>query len=93
MVPFAGYDMPVQYPMGIMGEHSHTREAAGLFDVSHMGQVILSGAPIADIAAAFEETCTHFQRGYFGPQSFESRATHQIRRLGKPKLPDDSLFR
>lgn len=41
MVPFAGYDMPVQYPMGVMGEHTHTREKAGLFDVSHMGQVLL----------------------------------------------------
>jgi len=43
MVPFAGYDMPVQYPMGIIREHLHTREAAGLFDVSHMGQVIIEG--------------------------------------------------
>ncbi len=41
MVPFAGYDMPVQYPMGVMAEHLHTRTKAGLFDVSHMGQVIL----------------------------------------------------
>ncbi len=41
MVPFAGYEMPVQYPMGVMGEHQHTRAQAGLFDVSHMGQVIL----------------------------------------------------
>ncbi len=41
MVPFAGYDMPVQYPMGVMKEHIHTREHAGLFDVSHMGQVII----------------------------------------------------
>lgn len=41
MVPFAGYDMPVQYPMGVLGEHLHTREKAGLFDVSHMGQVFL----------------------------------------------------
>ncbi len=38
MVPFAGYDMPVQYPAGILKEHLHTRGAAGLFDVSHMGQ-------------------------------------------------------
>ena len=53
MVPFAGYDMPVQFA-GIMAEHTHTRTRAGLFDVSHMGQVILSGAPMADIAAAFE---------------------------------------
>jgi aminomethyltransferase len=41
MVPFAGYEMPVQYPAGVMKEHLHTRTAAGLFDVSHMGQVIL----------------------------------------------------
>jgi aminomethyltransferase len=41
MVPFAGYLMPVQYPAGVMKEHLHTRAAAGLFDVSHMGQVIL----------------------------------------------------
>ncbi|HYD30946.1 MAG TPA: glycine cleavage system aminomethyltransferase GcvT, partial [Azospirillaceae bacterium] len=43
MVPFAGYDMPVQYPAGILTEHRHTREKAGLFDVSHMGQVRLTG--------------------------------------------------
>ena len=43
MVPFAGYDMPVQYPAGIISEHLHTRQAAGLFDVSHMGQVIIEG--------------------------------------------------
>ncbi|MBT9501146.1 MAG: glycine cleavage system aminomethyltransferase GcvT [Burkholderiaceae bacterium] len=44
MVPFGGYDMPVQYPAGVMAEHKHTRAAAGLFDVSHMGQVRLLGA-------------------------------------------------
>jgi aminomethyltransferase len=43
MVPFAGYEMPVQFPEGIIAEHEHTREAAGLFDVSHMGQVRISG--------------------------------------------------
>jgi len=43
MVPFAGYEMPVSYPLGIIKEHSHTREKAGLFDVSHMGQIKLSG--------------------------------------------------
>jgi aminomethyltransferase len=42
MVPFAGYDMPVQYPAGVMKEHLHTRASAGLFDVSHMGQVALT---------------------------------------------------
>ena len=51
MVPFAGYSMPVQYPAGLMAEHHHTRTAAGLFDVSHMGQLCLSGP---DAAAAFE---------------------------------------
>jgi aminomethyltransferase len=44
MVPFGGYDMPVQYATGILTEHKHTRAAAGLFDVSHMGQVLLKGA-------------------------------------------------
>ena len=43
MVPFAGYAMPVQYPLGLMKEHLHTRAAAGLFDVSHMGQIKISG--------------------------------------------------
>ncbi|MFD0666400.1 glycine cleavage system aminomethyltransferase GcvT [Ramlibacter sp. MAHUQ-53] len=51
MVPFAGYAMPVQYPAGLMAEHQHTRAAAGLFDVSHMGQLRLVGP---DAAAAFE---------------------------------------
>jgi aminomethyltransferase len=43
IVPFAGYEMPVQYPAGILKEHLHTREKAGLFDVSHMGQAFLGG--------------------------------------------------
>src|SRR6218665_3452802 len=47
MVPFAGYSMPVQYPAGIVKEHTHTREGAGLFDVSHMGQVRISGVEAA----------------------------------------------
>lgn len=47
MVPFAGYDMPVQYPAGVMQEHLQTRQSAGLFDVSHMGQVLLHGANAA----------------------------------------------
>jgi aminomethyltransferase len=51
MVPFAGYSMPVQYPSGLMAEHHHTRTSAGLFDVSHMGQLRLLGP---DAAAAFE---------------------------------------
>lgn len=56
MVPFADYEMPVQYPLGVLKEHLHCRKAAGLFDVSHMGQVILrprSGS-MADAALALE---------------------------------------
>ncbi len=51
MVPFAGYLMPVQFPLGILGEHKHTRAKAGLFDVSHMGQLRIDGA---DAAARME---------------------------------------
>lgn len=51
MVPFAGYAMPVQYPAGLIAEHRQTRESAGLFDVSHMGQLRLSGP---EAARAFE---------------------------------------
>lgn len=55
IVPFAGYDMPVQYPLGVLGEHNHTRDQAGLFDVSHMGQAILTATDKnTNIAALFE---------------------------------------
>jgi aminomethyltransferase len=54
MVAFAGYSMPVQYPMGVMKEHTHCREKAGLFDVSHMGQVIVQGADFDTAATALE---------------------------------------
>ena len=56
MVPFAGYDMPVQYPAGVLKEHLHTRSAAGLFDVSHMGQIALrpKSGKVEDAARALE---------------------------------------
>ena len=54
MVPFAGYEMPVQYPLGVLKEHLHTRQKAGLFDVSHMGQSFLTGPDHGAIAAALE---------------------------------------
>lgn len=54
MVPFAGYAMPVQYPAGILAEHNWTREKAGLFDVSHMGQAFLEGPDHATTARALE---------------------------------------
>src|SRR5712675_684221 len=56
MVPFAGYDMPVQYPAGVLREHLHTRSHAGLFDVSHMGQIALraKSGRVEDAALALE---------------------------------------
>src|SRR6202051_2175958 len=56
MVPFAGYDMPVQFASGVLREHLHTREAAGLFDVSHMGQIALwpKSGKLQDAALALE---------------------------------------
>lgn len=54
IVPFAGYEMPVQYLTGILAEHAHTRTAAGLFDVSHMGRVRLTARPGHDAARALE---------------------------------------
>ena len=56
MVPFAGYDMPVQYTTGVLKEHLHTRQAAGLFDVSHMGQIALraKSGKVEDAALALE---------------------------------------
>ena len=57
MVPFAGYEMPVQYPLGVMKEHTHTRSKAGLFDVSHMGQIIIrpKNGSLKDIASSLEK--------------------------------------
>src|SRR5437868_4677509 len=56
MVPFAGYDMPVQFPPGVLKEHLHTRASAGLFDVSHMGQLALrpKSGKVEDAARALE---------------------------------------
>ncbi|MEZ2127420.1 MULTISPECIES: glycine cleavage system aminomethyltransferase GcvT [unclassified Sinorhizobium] len=56
MVPFAGYDMPVQYAQGVLKEHLHTRAEAGLFDVSHMGQVLIRArsGKYEDVALALE---------------------------------------
>src|SRR5216684_7678365 len=56
MVPFAGYEMPVQYAPGVLREHLHTRNGAGLFDVSHMGQIALrpKSGKVEDAALALE---------------------------------------
>ena len=66
MVPFAGYEMPVQYGMGVLKEHLWTREHAGLFDVSHMGQVrLVPAGDVADAALATSKrsTCSSRQPG------------------------------
>ena len=55
LTEFAGYEMPVQYGLGILGEHQHTRAKAGLFDVSHMGQVLLRGRSYQETALALEK--------------------------------------
>ena len=56
IVPFAGYEMPVQYGTGVLKEHLHTRSSAGLFDVSHMGQIVLrpKSGKVEDAARALE---------------------------------------
>ena len=68
MVPFAGYAMPVQYPAGVMAEHKHTRSAASLFDVSHMGQYSLHGA--GAVAAIEALTPGEFQALRSGRQRY-----------------------
>jgi aminomethyltransferase len=70
MVPFAGYDMPVQYPTGVLTEHNWTREHAGLFDVSHMGQATLRGPDFATAAVALEKIV---------PADIQSLGVHQQR--------------
>ncbi len=57
MAPFAGYDMPIQYPAGVLAEHLHTRKAAGLFDVSHMGQALIEGGGHETVAAFLKSLC------------------------------------
>jgi aminomethyltransferase len=57
MAPFAGYAMPIQYPAGVLAEHLHTRKAAGVFDVSHMGQALVEGPDHAAVAGFLESLC------------------------------------
>jgi aminomethyltransferase len=57
MGPFAGYDMPIHYPSGVLAEHLHTRKFAGLFDVSHMGQALIEGPQHSAVASFLESLC------------------------------------
>jgi len=70
LVPFAGYEMPVHYPTGVLTEHNWTRSSAGLFDVSHMGQAFLIGPDHETTAAAMEKLV---------PADIASLKPHQIR--------------
>ena len=85
MVPFAGYEMPVQYPAGILKEHLHTREKAGLFDVSHMGQAFLVGDdPAARAGSADARRCA-------GPEGRQAA----LRAAAEPDggtIKDDFMF-
>src|SRR5258708_32872672 len=84
MVPFAGYEMPVQYPAGVLKEHLHTREKAGLFDVSHMGQAFLGGA---DPAKALERLTPADVIGLKGGmQRYGLLLNHQV------TIKDDFMF-
>src|SRR5271154_5989041 len=84
MVPFAGYEMPVQYPAGVLKEHLHTRAHAGLFDVSHMGQAFLAGV---DPAAALERLTPADVVGLKeGMQRYGLLLTHQ------GTIKDDFMF-
>ena len=86
--PFAGYDMPVSYPAGILAEHRHCREAAALFDVSHMGQLRLVGAD----AAARARDAGAGRRRRPGAGQAALRALHQRRRR-HPRRPDGHAAR
>ena len=83
MVPFAGWEMPVQYPAGILAEHQHCRAAAALFDVSHMGQVRIDGA---DAAAALERLVPGDIQG-LAPGAARYTHVHQRGRR-HPRRPD-----
>lgn len=84
MVPFAGRSMPVQYPAGVMAEHLHTRAHAGLFDVSHMGQVIVSGP---DAATALERLIPMDVAGLH-----EGRQRYGLLTLPTGGVADDLMF-
>ena len=93
MVPFAGYDMPVQYAAGVLREHLHTRDSAGLFDVSHMGQIALrpKSGKVEDAALALERLVPQdIARGCAGTAAL--RPVHQRGRRHS-RRPDGGEFR
>ena len=88
MVPFAGYEMPVNYPDGILAEHRHCRQSAALFDVSHMGQLRLKG----DDAARALETLVPVDVIDLGVHKQRYALLHQFARR-HPRRPDDHAAR
>ena len=88
MVPFAGYDMPVNYPGGIIAEHKQCRESAALFDVSHMGQLRLVGD---DAAKALESLVPVDVLG-LARRPAALRLLHRCQRR-HPRRPDDHAAR
>ena len=91
MAPFAGYDMPIQYPAGVLAEHLHTRNQAGLFDVSHMGQALLDGADHESVAAFLETLCPGRPRqSRAGPPALHPIAQRERRHR---RRPDDRRVR
>ena len=93
MVPFAGFEMPVQYPLGVMKEHLHTREQAGLFDVSHMGQIRLRGAGAAKaLEALVPVDIIDLPVGMQRYAMFTNETGGILDDLMVAKLGDDELF-
>ena len=93
MVPFAGYEMPVQYPPGVLKEHLHTRTSAGLFDVSHMGQIALrpKSGKVEDAARALERLVPQDISAVAPNRQRYAQFTNDDRR--HPRRPDGREFR
>ena len=93
MVGFAGYDMPLHFEAGILGEHTHTREAAGLFDVSHMGQASLRGpGAVAAIEALVPADIAGLAPGQMRYSQITNDAGGIIDDLMITRLNDDHVF-
>jgi len=93
MVPFAGYEMPVQYPGGIVSEHNHTRAGAGLFDISHMGHIVLrpaAQAPDVALERIVPGDIAHLARGRmrYTLLMTERGGIHDDLMVARPSTPD-----
>ena len=93
MVPFAGYEMPVQYPAGILREHLHTREKAGLFDVSHMGQAFLrgDGAPIHSVDNSYYKAYSIASLGLARKEETTKQMADRMAKAAPTTVPQTQL--